>query len=81
LEGFTGCEGITSTGGRIVLTNVKDVDKLFLGNGIFADIAYQEINKTYTVEVTPGTPVKLAKDRWEETQLDADYEIYYTLLV
>ena len=80
LEGFTGCEGITATGGRVVLTNVSDVDDLYLGNGIYADIAYQEITKIYTVEETPGTVVNIARNEWLESGLDGDYEHYYRLL-
>jgi hypothetical protein len=46
---------------------VKDIDCLFLSNGLYADIAYQEVNKTYEVEVEEGNPVKIAKDKWIKT--------------
>jgi hypothetical protein len=75
-----GCENATDIGGRIVLTNISDVDCLYLGNGLCANIAYQEVEKTYTVEVTPGHPIKIAKDKWESSKSLADWEIYYRLL-
>ena len=75
-----GCENATDIGGRIVLTNVSDVDCLYLGNGLCANIAYQEVEKIYTVEVTPGHPIKIAKDNWESSKSLADWEIYYDLL-
>jgi hypothetical protein len=37
---LTGCDAITDTGGRIVLTNVSNVDYLHIGNGLYVDIAY-----------------------------------------
>lgn len=81
LEGFTGCEAITTTGGRIILTNISDIDYLYLGNGLYVDIAYQEINKVYTVELEPGSLVKLAKDEWLASKTDQIlYNRYYMLL-
>lgn len=74
-------ETLIGTGGRIILTNVTNVDSLFLGNGLFIDIAYQEIEKTYCVEETPGHVVYKAKQKWENTKSPNDYEIYYNLLV
>lgn len=74
------CESIADVGGRLILTNIKNIDHLFIGNGLFVDIAYQELNKTYTVEVTENHPVKIAKDKWEQTQSGIDYQDYYNLL-
>ena len=74
-----GSDPMREVGGRIVLTNVQNVDELFLGNGLFADIAYQEINKTYTIETVNG-PIKDYKEIWEETELQDDWETYYTAL-
>jgi hypothetical protein len=31
---------VTGTGGRVVLSNLSDIDYLYLGNGVYADIAY-----------------------------------------
>ena len=73
-----GCSAITSMAGRIILNNIRNVDELFIGNGLFVDIAYQEINKTYTTEVTPGSLVKMAKDAWKNGTGTFDY--YYNLL-
>lgn len=73
------CEGVTSTGGRIVLTNLSDIDYLKLGNGVYIDIAYQEILTTYTVETTNGL-LKAAKDKWLQTKKDEDYQSFYNLL-
>jgi hypothetical protein len=35
-----GCSAITSMAGRIILNNIRNVDELFIGNGLFVDIAY-----------------------------------------
>jgi hypothetical protein len=37
---MNGQEGIVSTFGRIVLTNLQGVNKLVLGNGLYADVVY-----------------------------------------
>jgi hypothetical protein len=34
------CAAITSMAGRIILNNIRNVDELFIGNGLYADIAY-----------------------------------------
>jgi hypothetical protein len=39
-----------TTHGRIVLSNLNNVDYLYLGNGLFVDIVYQFITKYYTIE-------------------------------
>lgn len=72
--------GVTSTSGRIVLSNLSDVDMLFLGNGVYADIAYQEINKTYVIENTLGSDVQIAKDKWDKTPTEENYINYYNKL-
>lgn len=38
------------TSGRIALTNLNDINTLILGNGLYADIAYQEITTQYKTE-------------------------------
>lgn len=75
------CESVTDVGGRLVLTNVKNVNDLYLGNGLFVDIAYQELNKTYTIEMTLGHPVQVAKEKWKKSNRGSDYIAYYNLLV
>ena len=80
LEQLKGCESITTIGGRIVLTHISDVDYLYIGNGLYVDIAYQEINKLYTVEVIEGGQVYIAKQKWLETNKTSDYNKYYNLL-
>lgn len=73
-----GCSAITSMAGRIILNNVRNVDYLFIGNGLYVDIAYQEVNKTYTTEVTPGSLVYMAKEAWQKGT--GTFEYYYNLL-
>jgi hypothetical protein len=43
---------VANVGGRIVLTSVSDVHGLKAGNGVVINIAYQEINRVYSVEKT-----------------------------
>ena len=69
-----------STGGRIVLTNVKNVNCLFLGNALYVDIAYQEVSKTYTAELTSGALQK-AKSNWLKNKTDSNYTKYCNLLM
>ena len=45
---------LPNTGGRLVLTNLGNVDLLFVGNAVYIDIAYQELFKTYTIELEEG---------------------------
>lgn len=78
---FLGCDSITTTGGRLVLSNIDNVDLLWLGNGLYADIAYQEILKTYTAEITEGHPVAIAKSNYNKQPTQANWDAYYNLLV
>lgn len=75
-----GCDSITSTGGRIIMSNVSDVDALYMGRGVYADIAYQEIHKTYSIEFVVGSDVKDAKDRYEDNKTPSNWEAYYEAL-
>jgi hypothetical protein len=68
------------TSGRLVLKNLSDVDNLWLGNGLYADIAYQEISKVYTIEETEGTRIYNLKKEWETTKNSKVYEEYYNAL-
>lgn len=65
---------VIETSGRIILTNLENINELILGNGIFADVAYQEIIKTYTCE--DEEPVKTYKEIWETTQTQENYNKY-----
>jgi hypothetical protein len=62
-----------------MLTNINNVDCLFLGNALFVDIVYQEINKVYTVEIT-NKNVREAKAKWGRTNNQDDFNEYYDLL-
>ena len=70
---------LPNTGGRFVLTNIANVDLLYMGNAVYADIAYQQIFKTYTIELEEGR-VKEAKSLWEITKQDSHWSIYYNAL-
>lgn len=77
---IVGCDSVTDVGGRIVLTNARDIDYLYIGNGLYVDIAYQEVNTTYTIETVEGHPIKVAKDKWLASGSLADYNDYYNKL-
>lgn len=69
------------TSGRLVLKNLSDVDNLWLGNGLYADIAYQEISRVYTIEETEGTRIYNLKKEWETKKTSEAYEEYYNALM
>ena len=66
------------TNGRILLTNLKSVTYLYLGNGLYADVVYQKETRTFTVEESGY--IALLKKTWQDSNLTADYEIYYAAL-
>lgn len=74
------CSSVANIGGRIVITSIIDVQGLTAGNGLVLDIAYQEINKVYTVEKVDA-PLASAKRDWEYEKTNAKYWEYYNLLV
>lgn len=74
------CDYITNTGGRIVLTNVHDLDYLWLGNGLYVDIAYQEIEKLYSIELDPNSQIYEYKQKWQQTGLNSWWTKYYNSL-
>lgn len=75
-----GCDAITTTGGRLVLTNIGPVDLLWIGNGLYVDIAYQEIEKIYTAETIAGSDIAIAKANYLKSGSTSDWNIYYELL-
>ena len=75
-----GCKDVTTTGGRLIMTNVEDIDALYLGRGLYVDIAYQEINKTYTIETVKGSEVQVAKEIYDNNKTNVNWNIYYEAL-
>lgn len=67
--------------GRLILTDLSGVNYLYLGNGVYADIVYQEVTRVYTVEITPGTEIFKLKEKWKLTGSQAAYEQYYRELL
>jgi hypothetical protein len=57
---------------------VSNVDYLYLGNGVYVDIAYQEINKYYTIEETDNR-VKEAREAYEKIGTEAAYNHFCNL--
>jgi hypothetical protein len=53
-----------------------------LGQGLYADIAYQKVTRVYTVELQKGTEINRLKQIWlDSNKTDAKaYEAYYTAL-
>lgn len=69
------------TSGRLVLKNLSEVDDLYLGNGLYMDIAYQEISKVYTIENTEGTEIYKLKNDWLQAKTPESYQKYYDALM
>ena len=69
-----------NTNGRIILTELDNINYLYLGNGLYADVVYQATTKYYSVE--KYGIVKYYKDLWEQNPSDlAAYERYYNSLI
>lgn len=81
LANILNCDSITNTGGRLILTNVKDVDLLYIGSGLYIDIAYQEYHKVYSVELEENTPLNRAKEQLGDNPSSTQFQAYYDLLV
>lgn len=69
-----------TTSGRIVLTELSDVESIYLGSGLYADIVYQFITKEYSVETT-NDYVAAKKAIWLASGSTKDFDIYYDALI
>ena len=49
--------------GQIIYTNLSALEYLYLGNGVYAEILYQEVEREYTVETV--SPIKELKAIWK----------------
>ena len=73
---------IRNVNGRLILTNLSGVDSLDLGQGLYIDIAYQEVTRTYTVENMVGSEVHRLKQIWlNDIENQGKYQAYYDQLV
>lgn len=81
LNRFLGLEDsqdkVKNVNGCLILTNIDNADLLQMGNGLYADIAYQEIVRLYTVEINPESEIYKYKKEWEETESVESYNKYY----
>ena len=59
----------------IIYNNISNVDYLYLGNGLYADLTYQIAKKTYTVE----TSSHFSKN-WDQLTLSSEKRNYYDKL-
>lgn len=76
---MNGQVGVVETSGRIILTNIRNVETLTLGNALYADVVCQQLIKTYTCE--KDEPVKAVKNAWLAKQSDkALYKNYIDIL-
>lgn len=72
---------LQGTSGRLILRNLSNVDYLHLGDGVYMDIAYQEISTIYTIEVTEGSIIKDLKQAWIDNPDNlVAYKNYYDAL-
>ena len=64
--------------GLVTYLNLPGLDYLYLGNGVYAEIFYQEVEREYTVETVD--PVKTLKQIWKNTNTPVTFTAYYTAL-
>ena len=68
--------------GRTILTDLHNINYLYLGNALYADIVYQFSTKYFTVEQDPNSYVTLLRVQWEQNPSNLNlYERYYSALV
>lgn len=70
----------TNTHGKIILTDLKNISYLKLGNAIYADIVYQFTTRYFTVEKDPNSQLALLREKWESYPMNEDND-YYTALI
>ena len=72
----------TNTSGRIILTDLKNINYLWLGNAVYADVVYQFTTRYFTVEKADNSHIALLRKAWESDIDDSDkYQAYYSTLI
>lgn len=72
----------TNTNGRIILTDLKNINYLWLGNAVYADVVYQFTTRYFTIEKADNSHIALLRKAWESDIEDNDkYQAYYSTLI
>ena len=72
----------TNTNGRIILTDLKNINYLWLGNAVYADVVYQFSTRYFTIEKADNSHIALLRKAWESDINDSDkYQAYYSTLI
>ena len=72
----------TNTSGRIILTDLKNITSMFVGNALYVDIVYQFTTRYFTVEKDANSQLAKLRVAWEADSTNTTkYNKYYSALM